>query len=117
MIIGIGLNVNNDKKTLVSAATSLREHKRENINSIELLQEILRRIEANYLLFQLKGAQPIIEKWREHSITLGKRVKVYCQKEHIEGEAIDIDADGALLVRKDLGLVAKVTAGDVVHCR
>jgi len=117
VIIGIGLNVNNDKKTLVSAATSLKEQKRENINRIYLLQEILRRIEANYLLFQEKGAQPIIEKWRDYGITLGRRVKVYCQEEHIEGNAIDIDADGGLLVRKDSGVTLKVMAGDVVHCR
>ncbi len=117
VIIGIGLNVNNDKKTLVSAATSLKEQKKENINRISLLQEILRKIEANYLLFREKGAQPIIEKWREYSITLGRRVKVYCHKEHIEGEALDIDRDGGLLVRKDSGLTAKVMAGDVAHCR
>ncbi len=115
VIIGIGLNVNNDKKTLVSAATSLKEQKKENINRISLLQEILRKIEANYLLFREKGAQPIIEKWREYSITLGRRVKVYCHKEHIEGEALDIDRDGGLLVRKDSGLTAKVMARNVEH--
>jgi BirA family biotin operon repressor/biotin-[acetyl-CoA-carboxylase] ligase len=117
VILGIGINVNNDRKSLISSATSLREQKKENINRISLLQELLRKIELNYLLFERRGAAPIIEKWREHNVTLGKRVKVYCQKEHIEGEAIDIDKDGGLLVRSDSGLVEKVMAGDVVHCR
>jgi len=117
MIIGIGLNVNNDKKTLASGATSLKGEKREFINRISLLQEILRKIEANYLLLESKHAEPIIEKWRQHNITLNRRVKVYCQKEHIEGEAVDIDSDGGLLVRKDSGILEKVMAGDVVHCR
>lgn len=116
VIIGIGLNVNNDKKTLISGATSLREQKKENINRISLLQEILRKVETNYFLFQEKGTHPIIEKWREYNITLGKRVKIYCQKEHIEGQAIDIDIDGGLLVRKDSGVVERVVAGDVAHC-
>jgi biotin-(acetyl-CoA carboxylase) ligase len=31
----------------------------------------------------------------------------------LEGEAIDLDEDGALLIRKDNGLVIKKTAGDV----
>jgi len=115
--IGIGLNVNNDKKTLVSGATALKEQKKESINRISLLQEILRKIEANYLLLQKKGALPVIEEWRQHSITLGRRVKVYCHKEHIEGEAFDIDIDGGLLVRKDSGIIEKVMAGDVAHCR
>ena len=117
VIIGIGLNVNNDKKTLVSGATSLREQKKENINRINLMQEILRRIETNYSSFKEEGAHLVIEKWREHSITLGKRIKVYSHKEHIEGEAIDIDMDGGLLIRKDSGVIEKVMAGDVVHCR
>ena len=117
IIIGIGLNVNNDKRTLIIGATSLREAKKEQINRVNLLQEILRKIEENYAILDKKGAHSIIEKWREHSITLGRRVKVYCQKEHIEGEAFDIDADGGLLVRKDSGVTQKVMAGDVVHCR
>jgi len=117
VVIGCGLNVNNDKKALISGATSLREHKKEKINRVSLLQEILRKIETNLLFLEAKGAKPILEKWREYSVTLNKRVKVYCQKEHIEGEAIDIDADGALLVRKDSGVVERVSSGDVVHCR
>ena len=117
LVIGIGLNVNNDKKALISGATSLKEHKKEDISRVSLLQSILRKLETNYVILQLKGGSPIIEKWRDYSYTLGKRVKVYCQKEHIEGEAVDIDIDGGLLVRKDSGVVEKVMAGDVVHCR
>ena len=102
---------------MISGATSLKEHKNEDVNRISLLQNILRKIEVNYLLLQSKGGSLILEKWREYSITLGKRVKVYCQKRHIEGEAVDIDIDGGLLVRKDSGVVEKVMAGDVVHSR
>jgi BirA family biotin operon repressor/biotin-[acetyl-CoA-carboxylase] ligase len=117
IVIGIGLNVNNDKKALINGATSLKEQKKEGINRIELLQEILRAIEKNYLTFQEKGAQSIIDKWRDYNITLGKRVKIYSHKKHIEGQAVDIDTDGSLLLRSDSGLVQKVTAGDVAHCK
>jgi len=116
VIIGVGLNVNNDKKTLVSGATSLKEQTKENINRISLLQEILRKIEKNYLVFQKTGARAVVERWRELSITLGKRVKVHAKKEHIEGEAVDIDIDGGLLIRKDSGVITKVMTGDVVEC-
>ena len=117
VIIGIGLNVNNDARSLPASATSLKEQKKENINRIELLQEILRRIEAHYLFFKNKGSRGIIEKWREYNITLGRRVKVSSHKEHIEGLAMDIEVDGGLLVRKDSGVIAKVMSGDVMHCR
>ena len=102
---------------MVSHATSLKEQKSENVNRLELLQEILRKIEENYLSFQKNGGQSIIDKWREWSISLGRRVRVVFQNEHIEGQAIDIDIDGGLLIRNDSGLTQKVMAGDVVHCR
>ena len=117
VIIGIGLNVNNELKSLISGSTSLREAMGEEVSRVGLLQEILRRIEANYIHFDQKGPKAIIDKWREYSITLGKRVKVYSHREHIEGQAVNIDADGGLMVRKDSGLTVKVMAGDVVHCR
>jgi len=117
VVIGIGLNVNNDKKTLPAGATSLKEQKKEELNRLDLLQEILRKIEASYFVFQRKGAQPIIDEWREWSISLGRRVRVICQKEHIEGQSLDIDIDGGLLIRNDAGLTHKVMSGDVIHCR
>ncbi len=117
IVVGIGLNVNNDKKTIPPQATSLKEQKKLDLNRTELLQEILRSIERSYLSFQKNGGQFIIDKWRDWNITLGRRVRVICQKEHIEGEALDIDADGGLLIRNDAGLTQKVMAGDVVHCR
>ncbi|MFC1674916.1 biotin--[acetyl-CoA-carboxylase] ligase [Candidatus Omnitrophota bacterium] len=115
VVIGIGLNVNNERDTLVAGATSLKQHSKEMVSRIELLQAILRRIEKNYLVFKKQASRPIIEKWREHNATLGKRVKVVSHNKHIEGQAVDIDADGCLLVRKDSGLTQKVAAGDVSH--
>lgn len=115
--IGIGLNVNNDKKSLIAQSTSLKEQLLEPTSRIFLLQELLRRIESNYLLLEDKGNKAIIDKWRAFSLTLGRRVKVYCQSKHIEGCALDIDKDGGLLIRKDSGLIQKISSGDVMHCR
>lgn len=117
VVVGIGLNVNNDKKTLVASATSLKEQKKEDVNRIALLQEILRRIEAYYLSFEKEGGMAILEKWRHYSATLGRRVKIISDKARLEGVAMDIDTDGGLLIRRDSGLVEKIMAGDVVHCR
>ncbi|MDD5568603.1 MAG: biotin--[acetyl-CoA-carboxylase] ligase [Candidatus Omnitrophica bacterium] len=117
MIISAGINVNNDKKSLVSTATSLREQRKDEMSRVSLLQEILRELEGNYLVLKKKGASLILEKWRQHNTTLGRRVKVYCQHKHVEGEALDIDIDGGLLVRKDNGITEHIMAGDVVHCR
>jgi len=117
VVVGIGLNVNNDRKSLISTATSLKDQKNETVSRLQLLRVLLHRLEENYLLFQNKETACIIEKWRHHSLTLGKRVKVYSHKQHIEGQALDVDTDGGLLVRVDSGITKKVMAGDVVHCR
>ena len=117
VVIGIGLNVNNDKKSLIAQSTSLKEQKGEQVQRILLLQELLRSIEKNFNLLETKGNQSIIDKWRNFSLTLGKRVKIYCQDKHLEGQAVDIDKDGGLLIRKDSGIIQKVMSGDVVHCR
>jgi len=117
VVIGIGLNVNNDKKSLIAGATSLKEQQGAEINRVILLQEILRRLENNYLLLEDQGAGEIIHKWRNFTLTLGTRVKVDYQNKHIEGQAMDIDVDGALLIRKDSGLIQKISSGDVTACR
>lgn len=117
VVIGIGLNVNNDKKSLIAGATSLKEQQGEEISRVVLLQEILRKIEENYFLLEAKGEVEIINKWRNFTLTLGTRVKVDYQHKHIEGQAIDIDSDGALLIRKDSGFIQKISSGDVTACR
>lgn len=117
VVLGIGINVNNELKTLPEKATSLREEKREWINRIELLQGLLRRIESNYLDFEHRGARDILKKWQEYNITLGRRIKIHRGRDSLEGQAVDIDEDGGLLLRKDSGVVEKVMAGDVMHCR
>ncbi len=117
VVIGFGINVNSEKKFLVDSATSLFEESSKKISRIKLLQEVLRKIEQNYFLFQKEGSEIILNKWRELSLTLGKRVKVDYHKGVFEGLALDIDADGGLLVRKDSGLVEKVLAADIIHCK
>jgi BirA family transcriptional regulator, biotin operon repressor / biotin---[acetyl-CoA-carboxylase] ligase len=117
VVIGLGLNVNARAADLPGQAVSLREVTGAPCSRIMLLQEFLRRMEAWYLRFQKEGPAPVIEAWKSHAVTLGRRVKVHAPHAALEGEAVDLDADGALLVRDDAGLVRRVTAGDVVHCR
>jgi BirA family biotin operon repressor/biotin-[acetyl-CoA-carboxylase] ligase len=117
VVIGIGLNVNNDKKSLLPQATALKQELGQEVRRVVLLEEILRTLENNYFLLQEKGTEEIINKWRNFALTLGSRVKVDYQGKHIEGQAVDLDSDGALLIRKDSGLMQKISSGDVTTCR
>jgi BirA family transcriptional regulator, biotin operon repressor / biotin---[acetyl-CoA-carboxylase] ligase len=119
VFIGIGLNVNNDAKELLKGAISLKVAggNQRKFSRIGILQEIMLRIEDNYILFQKKGAATILDKWKKLNITLGKRVRIISAKDHSEGVALNINADGGLLVRVDSGKIRKFMSGDVVHLR
>ncbi|MBU2540422.1 MAG: biotin--[acetyl-CoA-carboxylase] ligase [Candidatus Omnitrophica bacterium] len=117
VIVGVGLNVSQSKTQLPTGATSLKVEGAKEVERVVILQTILKRIEQNYLKFTKEGSSFIIQKWRDFTSTLHSRIKVICQKEHIEGEAVDIDLDGGLLIRKDSGFVEKVMAGDVVRLK
>ncbi len=119
VIIGVGLNVNNEPSGLLRTATSLKSagSDRKNFDRAELLRQILSKIEDNYLVFGKKGAAPIMDKWRSFNATLGQRVRISSSRVHVEGRAVDIDADGGLLVQKDNGNLQKFMAGDVSHLR
>lgn len=117
IILGIGINVNSKKSQLPPHATSLKEEKKESVSRVDLTRQIIRQLDNYYSLFKKKGFLAIIEQWRELSATLNRRVKVSSQKRFIEGEALDIDTDGALLIRNDHGLIEKIYSGDLVSLR
>ena len=58
------------------------------------------------------GFGNILDEWRKYSITLNREVLVKGIKESYVGKAVDIDADGALLVESE-GQLKTVLAGDV----
>ncbi|MCM8791686.1 MAG: biotin--[acetyl-CoA-carboxylase] ligase [Candidatus Omnitrophica bacterium] len=117
IIIGIGINVNNNPQQLIDTAVSLRQYKKESINRIELMRQILIELEKYYLLFKKNGSSFIIDRWRSFSGTLGRIVKIIQDNKTTVGMAVDVDDDGNLLLRKDSGLVEKINTGDLIYCR
>ncbi len=118
MVIGVGLNINNDRKSLVEGAISLKEATgAQEISRAMILQSILKEFETNYSFLQQKGPKAMLDKWRRLSVTLGRRVRISSHDDFIEGEAFDIDTDGGLLIRNDSGVTQKVMAGDITFCR
>ncbi len=115
IILGIGINVNQDKfpGELKGKATSLKKEKGKEISRLSLLQEVLRRFDNYY--FSLKGGsfEGITDRWRKLSATLERQIRVSCQGEIMEGLATAIDSDGALLLRLDSGFVKRLVGGEV----
>ena len=113
IILGIGLNVNTKKADLVKGATSIKEELGKKVSRVEMAKQILRELDKLYLAFKSKGFDIVITEWRDLSTTLGCRVKVHRQNKKIEGQAMDVDSSGALVVRLDSGFIEHISAGDV----
>lgn len=114
VVIGMGINVNIDEfpDDIAATATSLSIATGQQVSRIKLLTAILSELENIYMLVKKTGFAPALAAWREESITLGRQVKVYGFDSSFAGVAVDIDADGALLVETPQG-IERVLAGDV----
>ena len=117
IIIGIGINVNTSTSMLPPKASSIKELSGKRISRVELLRNILQNIDREYSVFQKGNFELIIDKSKKYSSTLGHRVMVISHRDTIEGEALDIDSDGGLLIRDDVGMVQKIMAADIVKIR
>ena len=80
---------------------------------MQILADVLFYMEELYEAVLKNGFASVLEEWRKYSCTLGQQVKVIAPGETYSGLAVDIDADGLLIVKKDDETVEKVIAGDV----
>jgi BirA family biotin operon repressor/biotin-[acetyl-CoA-carboxylase] ligase len=82
------------------------------VDRASFLARILKEFEMRLQLIESGEYETITQEWKSISYTLGRRVKIRTMKNSFEGEAIDIDQFGALIVRKDNGRIERVIAGD-----
>ena len=117
VVLGIGINLNQTAKDfpkdLKGIATSLYRASGRKMDRVRFFQKLLFRLEEAYHLVSERHFQKVLADWRKRSSTLGRQVKV-TQGHHVfYGQAMGADEKGALLVRNDLGMVERVTSGDV----
>ncbi|MGO0061044.1 biotin--[acetyl-CoA-carboxylase] ligase [Brevibacillus fluminis] len=117
LVIGTGVNVNHllsdFPEELHSIATSLRIESGLSIQRAELVQAYCRSFEREYAFYLENGFARIREEWEANSYTLGRIVKVYNQQNAIEGRAVGLGPDGALLVEDANGHRHQVYSADL----
>lgn len=116
LIVGIGINVSlraEGVPELAQIATSLEEHSGSPVSRIRLLSMILENLDSLYQRFETGDFLTILEDWKKMSVTLNHMVKVTSLRDTDEGIAVDIDVDGALLIRKNDGTIKRVYSGEV----
>ena len=114
-VVGVGLNVCQTSAELpVPTAGSLAGLGFE-VDRTLVLQSVLERLHEEYVGWA-QDPTTLRERYLGWSGTVGQAVRVELPGGVLEGTAVDVDADGALVVASGPRRTA-VTAGDVVHLR
>jgi len=110
--IGINLNVQQFPDDLEVKASSILIETKKHLSIQNLYQHLCQSIDKNYQLLKGKKIDELLTKWRNHSIMLGRDVRIELPDRVVIGKVLDIDRQGALIVmRADYG-IEHIIAGD-----
>jgi len=112
VVLGIGLNVNQTAfpPELGARATSLRLVSGTCRDPGAVLPVLMEALDRRYREWLERGFAGMMEVWRHRAITLGQRVRT---PDGRDGVAVDVAADGALLVDLGEGEPVRILSGDV----
>ncbi len=117
-VIGIGINVNLEAADfpddLRSSATSLKMEAGRSFHRPALAAEVLHGLNQYRELLSDERFPFLLEQWVGLDDTLGRQISISgFNGRELRGLAMNLDPDGALLLRTDEGCVERVMAGDV----
>ncbi len=117
VVLGVGININQAPtdfpEDLQGRATSVRAELGRSVSRRHLLQNLLLKFEQIYGQLQDQGLAPFLDRWRQLSWVLGRKVTVQVGGKEFSGLAVDIDEMGALLLEEASGKRRRLLAGDV----
>ena len=120
MVLGIGINfkirpnelTNTIKKTpnFYGVATLVKKNER----ALPLVQQFLYELENIFQLINSKNIKKIKSEWTKRSSTIGKNISIITNEGNLNGKAIKIDSDGALIISVGKK-TERILVGDVSH--
>jgi BirA family biotin operon repressor/biotin-[acetyl-CoA-carboxylase] ligase len=118
VVVGVGVNANFDVENvfpeqLKKVAASLEKELGRNVQLEKLFRALLERLESLYEVFIKEGFNPVLEEWKNYAGFLGCKVEVSSSTGKTGGLALDVDYEGALVLRLEDGTVKRVFVGDV----
>ena len=115
-VLGIGINCGQSPEdfdeSIRSMATSARMVLGKPADRDRLIAEMVRALEKMDRQL-LSSPAAMLDRYRADCMTLGRQVSIVRGDEVRHATALDIDAEGGLIVRYDSGETATVTSGEV----
>jgi BirA family biotin operon repressor/biotin-[acetyl-CoA-carboxylase] ligase len=117
VVIGVGVNVSERREdfpeelraTATSIALAGHDLRRE-----EIAAGLLNQLEPLWDELQEGSRAALLDAWKQRASLWGRDVTVATPGGPVSGTAVDLDADGALIVRRADGSLTTVVAGDLM---
>lgn len=117
-VLGMGINVNwrpsDMPAEIARQATSLSSLAGAEVDRVALLDRLLDSLDEE--LVGVEAGRSPLARYRAACVTLGRDVTVDTASGVVQGIAVDLDANGSLVIETDTGRVA-LSAGDVATVR
>jgi BirA family transcriptional regulator, biotin operon repressor / biotin---[acetyl-CoA-carboxylase] ligase len=120
VILGIGVNLNVDRATLVTAlgpvsalATSLREAAGRRIDRNAFAAAFLNMLEKWDNEYRTRGGDVVLAAWRDRDALAGHLVEIR-GGDPCRGRAIGVNRDGRLVVEEPTGARREILTGEIV---
>jgi BirA family transcriptional regulator, biotin operon repressor / biotin---[acetyl-CoA-carboxylase] ligase len=117
-LVGIGLNVNQEKfpKEIADISTSLKIKANKTYNLNKILKLITKEFDTIYTTdYTKKDYHEIMKLWKKYSDTLGRKIKAKTLSGTFIGKAVGIDKDCNLMLRLGNGKTKKIIEGDIFN--
>jgi len=117
VVLGVGMNANLDPSDLAvqdREVTTIRSELGRDVDLLSLLGILLTNLDRE--LGRIENFGAVLREWRNLNCTLGEQVRVRRLGETIEGLAVDLTSEGALLLATPGG-TAEVFEGEIEHLK
>ncbi len=117
IVIGTGVNIDFRGLEPVEGATSVAEVLGRDVDRWVLLQGYLRALEAWFRDLETTGPVRLLASYRQRCATLGEDVTATVASGPVQGKAVDVAPEGALVLEVADGSRVQVTSGEVQTVR